>query len=158
MVTSRFELAPTLWNQVQQFQNEMNRLFDRWGHNREWSSLGAFPPINVWEEGDKVLVEAELPGLDLKDLETFVTGGRQLTIKGERKPPQVDKGVWHRQERTYGSFIRSLSLPFPVDPEHVDARFEHGVLKITLAKHESAKPRKIAVKADTNAGSVPRPA
>jgi HSP20 family protein len=150
MVMSRLELAPSLWNQVQQFQNEMNRLFDRWSHTHTWSSLGAFPAVNVWEEGDKVFVEAELPGLDLKDLEIFVTGGRQLTVKGERKQATPPKGVWHRQERSYGSFIRSLSLPFAVDAEKVEARFENGVLKVTLEKHESSKPRKIAVKGEAN--------
>ncbi len=148
MVMSRFELAPSLWNQVQQFQSEMNRIFDRWNHGHSWTSVGAFPPVNVWEEGDKVFVEAELPGLDLKDLEIFVTGGRQLTVKGERKPVTPEKGVWHRQERSYGSFIRSLTLPVAVDPDKVEARFENGVLKVTLAKHESAKPRKIAVKGE----------
>src|SRR5438105_3194539 len=140
MVMSRFELGPTLWNQVQQLQNEMNRMFDRWGHNHTWSSLGAFPAVNVWEEGEKVFVEAELPGLDLKDLEIFVTGGRQLTIKGERKPVSAEKGVWHRQERSYGSFIRSLTLPFAVDPDKVEAAFDNGILRGTLAKHESARP------------------
>jgi HSP20 family protein len=150
MVMSRFELAPSLWNQVQNFQTEMNRLFDRWGHTHSWTALGAFPAVNVWEEGDKVFVEAELPGLDLKDLEIFVTGGRQLTIKGERKQFTPEKGVWHRQERSYGSFIRSLSLPIAVDAEKVEARFENGVLKVSLAKHESAKPRKIAVTAEAN--------
>jgi len=150
MVMSRFEVAPALWNQVHQFQNEMNRLFDRWGHNHAWSSLGAFPAVNVWEETDKVQVEAELPGLDLNDLDIFVTGGRQLTIKGERKQFTPEKGIWHRQERSFGSFIRSLSLPFAVDPDKVEAHFENGVLKITLAKHESAKPRKIAVKGESN--------
>jgi len=150
MVMSRFELAPSLWNQVQQFQNEMNRLFDRWGHTNSWTAMGAFPPVNVWEEGDTILVEAELPGLDLKDLEIFVTGGRQLAIKGERKQVTPEKGVWHRQERSYGSFIRSLALPFAVDPEHVEAKLENGILTVKLAKHESAKPRKIAVKAEGN--------
>jgi len=150
MVMSRFEFAPSLWNQVQNFQNDMNRLFDRWNHTHGWTAQGAFPAVNVWEEGEQVFVEAELPGLDLKDLEIFVTGGRQLTIKGERKQFTPEKGVWHRQERSYGSFIRSLTLPFAVDPEKVDAHFEDGVLKVTLAKHESAKPRKIAVKAETN--------
>jgi HSP20 family protein len=149
MVMSRFELAPSLWNQVHQFQHEMNRFFDKWNRGTPWTAIGAFPPVNVWEEGDKVFVEAELPGLDLKDLEIFVTGGRQLTVKGERKPMTPEKGVWHRQERSYGSFIRSLTLPIAVDADKVEARFENGVLKVTLAKHESAKPRKIAVKGET---------
>ena len=66
----------------------MNRLFDRWNGDGGHSSLfgfGGYPPMNVWEEGDEVFVEAELPGQDLKDLEIYVTGGNQLTIKGERK-------------------------------------------------------------------------
>src|SRR5258708_40125870 len=106
----------------------MNRFFDRWSHTHSWSALGAFPAVNVWEEAERVFVEAELPGLDLKDLEIFVTGGRQLTIKGERKQFTPEKGVWHRQERSYGSFIRSLALPFAVDAEKVEAHLEYGVL------------------------------
>jgi HSP20 family protein len=86
--------------------------------------------------------------MDFKDLEIFVTAGNQLTIKGERKQPETEKGVWHRQERTYGNFTRTFTLPYPVDADKVDARLENGVLLIKLAKHESARPRKIAVKAE----------
>jgi len=95
----------------------------------------------------EVFVEAELPGQDLKDLEIYVTAGNQLTIKGERKQCSADKGVWHRQERTFGHFTRTLTLPFPVNADNVDARLENGLLKVKLAKHESARPRKIEVKA-----------
>jgi HSP20 family protein len=137
----------SLWNRLHQFQSEMNRLFDRWpGDGQEVEA--PFPAVNVWEEGDELWVEAELPGLALSDLEIYVTGDNQLTIKGERKAQVPEKGVQHRQERSYGSFVRVLTLPYAVDPENVDARFEHGVLKIKLAKHESAKPRKIAVKGE----------
>jgi HSP20 family protein len=140
--------TPT-WNPFQQFQTEMNRLFDRWTDGGSlFEGFGSFPPVNVWEENDHLFVESELPGMDLKGLEIFVTGGNQLTIKGERKPPQTEKGVWHRQERTYGSFKRTFTLPYPVDADKVDARLENGVLLIKLAKHESARPRKIAVKAE----------
>jgi HSP20 family protein len=129
-------------------QGEMNRLFDRWGGDgtRALGLTTAYPAINVWEEGDQVLLEAELPGLDLKDLELYVTGGNQFTIKGERKASLPEKAVAHRQERGFGSFSRSLTLPFVVDAEKVDARFENGVLTVKLTKHESAKPRKIVVK------------
>jgi HSP20 family protein len=138
-----------VWNQLQQFQTEMNRLFDRWnGGPGPGYGFAAFPALNVSEEGDRLCVEAELPGLDLKDLEIYVTGGNQLTIKGERKPSVPENGVWHRQERVFGSFSRSLTLPFPVDPDKVDARLENGVLTVKLAKHESARPRKISVKAE----------
>jgi HSP20 family protein len=137
----------TLWNQLAQFQHEMNRLFDRWGGPGA-AAAPAFPPVNVWEENDHVVLEAELPGLELKGLEIFVTGGNQLSLKGERKTPLAEKAVWHRQERAQGTFQRSLTLPFPVDADKVEARLENGVLRVQLAKHESARPRKIQVKAE----------
>jgi HSP20 family protein len=138
----------SVWNQLQQVQREMNRLFDRWGTGGDWprAFTPAYPVVNVWEDADSVYVEAEMPGLDLKDLEIYVTGGNQLALKGERKPDVPSKGVWHRQERGHGSFARVLTLPFEVDREKVDARFENGVLLVKLAKHAAAKPRKITVK------------
>ena len=148
MPASRRLPANNLWNQLQQLQGEMNQLFSRWGEDGgRWGGLvGGYPALNVWEDADQVFVEAELPGLDLKDLEIYVTGGNQLTLKGERKPNVPEKGLWHRQERGFGKFSRSLTLPFNVDADKVEARFEQGVLQIKLAKHESAKPRKIHVK------------
>jgi HSP20 family protein len=145
---SHWQPFTPLWNQLQQLQGEMNRLFDRWSEPGSPMGPASFPAVNVWEEGDHVLIEAELPGLDLKDLEIYVTGGNQLTVKGERKPLVAEKGVWHRQERAYGHFTRSLTMPFPVDADKVDARLENGVLLVRLAKHESARPRKIQVKAE----------
>ncbi len=149
MRASRWQSFQPLWNPLQQFQSEMNRLFDRWsGPENPLAGYATFPAVNVWEEGDQLLVEAELPGLDIKGLEIYVTGGNQLTLKGERQAHVPEKGVWHRQERTFGRFSRSLTLPYPVDPEKVDARLENGVLLVKLAKHESARPRKISVKAE----------
>jgi len=148
MRSSRWQSFSPVWNQLQQFQSEMNRLFDRWSDGSPFGGSAAFPPLNVWEDGERVCVEAELPGLDLKDLEIYVTGGNQLTVKGERKPCVPEQGVWHRQERAFGVFTRSLTLPYPVDADKVDARLENGVLQVKLTKHESARPRKIAVKAE----------
>ncbi len=136
------------WSQLNQFQSDINQLFNRFGDGVNFAMPTTFPAINVWEEGDQVRVEVELPGMDMKDLEIHVTGGNQLSIKGERKQPFPQDGVWHRQERGYGKFARVLTLPYVVDPEKVEARFENGVLRITLAKHESAKPRKIPIKAE----------
>jgi HSP20 family protein len=148
MRSSRWQSFNPVWNQFQQFQDEMNRLFDRWSNGGPFAAPSSFPALNVWEDGEEVFVEAELPGLNLKDLEIYVTGGNQLTIKGERKPNLPEKGVWHRQERSFGAFNRSLTLPFPVDADKVDARLEDGVLHLKLTKHESARPRKIPVKAE----------
>jgi HSP20 family protein len=132
---------------MQQLQTEMNRLFDRWGDGGQRGPAAEFPAVNVWENADNVYVEAELPGLEAKDLEIHVTGGNQLTLKGERKQQTPPQGVVHRQERGFGAFTRVLTLPFPVNAEKVDAKFENGVLCLTLAKHEAARPRKIVVKA-----------
>jgi HSP20 family protein len=147
---SRWQPFGSLWNELQTLQSEMNHVFDRWGENgsRLLGLAPAYPALNVWEDSDAVHVEAELPGLDLKGLEIYVTGGNQLTIKGERTQPVVEKGVWHRQERSFGAFTRSLTLPFNVDADKVDARFDNGVLVVKLAKHESAKPRRIEVKSE----------
>ena len=89
-----------------------------------------------------------MPGMELNDLEIYVSGGNQLTIKGERKQPKLDKGAWHRQERGFGSFARVVNLPVDVNAERVEARLVNGVLAITMPKSETAKPRKITVKAE----------
>jgi HSP20 family protein len=148
MNLSRWQPYSPLWGQLQQMQSEMNRLFDRWGGAGGVPGGAGYPAVNVWEDADSVFVEAELPGLDLKDLEIYVTGGNQLSIKGERKQVNPGKGIWHRQERGFGTFTRLLTLPFEVNADKVEARLENGVLFIKLAKQESAKPRKISVKAE----------
>jgi HSP20 family protein len=150
MRLTRWQPFTPVYNQLQQFQHEMNQLFDRWGGDgvNRWFGAASFPALNVWEDADQLYVEAELPGLDLKDLEIYVTNGNQLTLKGKRKQPQTEKGVWHRQERGFGAFVRTLTLPFVVDADKVDARFENGVLLVKLAKHETAKAHKITVKAE----------
>lgn len=133
------------WAQLQQLQSEMNRLFDRWGSDGA-SQPAAFPAANIWEDHEALHVEMELPGLDLKNLEIYVTGDNQLAIKGERRVSLPEKAVVHRQERAFGSFTRVLTLPTPVDADKVEARLENGILSLRLAKHEAAKPRKIPVK------------
>jgi HSP20 family protein len=150
MRPARWQSFNPVWNQLHHLQSEMNQLFDRWGDDgrRLLGLPGGFPAVNVWEDVEAVHVEAELPGLDLKDLEIYVTGGNQLSLKGTRKQQVPEKAVCHREERTFGTFSRVIALPFPVDADKVDARFEQGVLMINLPKHESSRPRKINVKAE----------
>src|SRR5438876_6615216 len=145
MRLSRWQPFTPFLDQLQQLQGEMNRLVERWGGDGGWARpfAATYPAVNVWEDADNVFVEAELPGLDLKDLEIYVTGGNQLTLKGERKRQTPEKAVFHRQERSFGAFTRVLTLPFAVNSEKVEARLENGVLWVKLAKHESVKPRKI---------------
>lgn len=136
--------TPSAWNSFNQLQGEMNRIFERFDNSRQETAV--FPLLNLWQQGDTYHLEAELPGLDLADLEVAVTGPNQLTLKGERKSATPDGGTPHRQERAFGSFVRTVSLPTDIDADRVDARLENGVLKISLPKHEAAKPRKIAIK------------
>jgi HSP20 family protein len=148
MFTTRWQPFNPVWNQLTQLRNEVTRMFDRWGDNGTQAPMPTlFPAVNIWEEGDSILVEAELPGLEMNDLEIFVTGADQLTLKGERKAQVPAECSWHRQERGFGSFVRVLTLPIPVDANRVEAQLEHGVLRLKLAKHDAAKPRKIPVKA-----------
>jgi len=144
MFFSRITMNP-VWRSLDEMQHEDNRVFDRWGQHP--FGIGDFPALNVWEQDEALHVEAELPGLELRDLEIFVTGHNQLTLKGERKAPIVEKGVAHRQERAFGKFVRTVTLPYAVDENAVEARFDNGILKIRLPKHETAKPRKIEIKA-----------
>jgi len=144
MFFTRWSMNP-VWRSLNEMQHEVNRVFDRWGQHP--FGIGEFPTINLWEDNETLVLESELPGLEMQDLEIFVTGQNQLTLKGERKPPTAQKGTIHRQERPFGKFTRTVTLPFAVDADHIEARFENGVLRVRLPKHEAAKPRKIAIKA-----------
>ncbi len=136
------------WNVAEwsRWQSEMDRMFERFagGLPRRFAQA-AYPALNLWEDNDQLCVEAELPGFELDELEIFVNGGKQLTIKGQRRQVTAEGGVWHRQERTFGSFERTIELPHDVDADKVSAELKQGVLTITLPKREEAKPRRIAV-------------
>lgn len=136
--------AQNVWGPFNQLQSEVNRIFERYDGSR--GEPAAFPALNLWETENGYQLEAELPGIPLKDLEITVVGPNQLTIKGQRTTPEVKDGTPHRQERAFGHFARSVTFPAALDADKVEAALENGVLKLTLPKHESAKPRKIAIK------------
>lgn len=148
MLVTRWSPLGESWREFNRLQAEMNRLFGRFAPDREPSMAVSYPALNIWEDTDHLYAEAELPGMDMKDLEIFVTGDNQLSIKGERKPPQIENAGWHRQERGFGAFARVVTLPVAVDADRVSAEFQHGVLTIKLPKSERVKPRRIAVKAE----------
>jgi HSP20 family protein len=122
------------------------------GLNRALSDFAArsaqgFPSINLWTGENSILVEAELPGMSADDVD-ITLNQNVLTLRGERRPDEPDNqqaGAWHRRERTYGRFSRAIRLPFRVDPEKVQARFNHGILQIELVQPETDRPRKISV-------------
>lgn len=100
----------------------------------------------MWRDEVGAVVTAELPGLKLEDIEISVTGDT-LTLKGDYAQPEKDEDIrYHRQERRYGKFSRSLQLPFNVDAEKVEASYKNGVLKISLPQSEADKPKKIQIK------------
>ncbi|MCE9566403.1 MAG: Hsp20/alpha crystallin family protein [Planctomycetes bacterium] len=134
----------TLWNEFNQVQDE----FAKWlGRATTVTGIPA-PQISVWEDENTVFAEADLPGVDPANLEVTVTEGNQLTVVGERKPPEVPTAAWIRQERPFGKFTRVVGLPALVDADKVEAKYVDGVLRLTLPKHEAAKPRKIVVKGE----------
>ena len=131
-------------------REEMNDLLSRfWSHTSEPFGLAEWSPaLDVSETDDAVLVHAEIPGIDPKELDIAVVGDT-LTIRGEKKDETEREGRnFHRVERRYGSFTRSLRLPTPVDAEHVTARAAAGVLEIRLPKKEEARPKRIQIKTD----------
>jgi HSP20 family protein len=135
---------------VQQFRDEMGRLFDEFFTEVPswvpWDLGGrGFPAVNVWEDEQNLYAEAELPGLTMSDVEVFAKGN-ELTIKGERKPVQEEGTAYHRRERGVGPFNRVLRLPVDIDADKVEAKLHDGVLTITLPKAEAARPRKIEVR------------
>jgi HSP20 family protein len=136
-------------------QDEMNRLFEStlFGENatssRGGRSIVWAPPIDVVEGKDKVIVNAELPGIKPDEVELSVEDG-VLTIKGERKFSEEMEGEnLHRIERAYGYFERRIGLPKTLDPEKISAAYADGVLHIELPKAEETKPKHIPIKVDT---------
>lgn len=104
------------------------------------------PPTDVFEDAEGLKIVAELPGLTAQDVKLTVEN-QTLTIRGERKRIAEEKTTRvHRYERSYGSFERSFTLPNTVDVERVEAKFEHGVLTVTLPRAERAKPQTIEVR------------
>ncbi len=128
-------------------RDAMDRLLEesfvgpRWGLQAEAKSLA----LDVYETDDNIVVTAAVPGVNPDDIEISITGD-MLTIKGEtRSEEKVEEGAYIRQERRYGSFQRSLTLPTEVQVDEAAATFEHGELKLTLPKREEVKPKSIKI-------------
>lgn len=133
---------------LRELQDRMNRLFeDRVpafpGVER---GTGTFPPLDIRVDAESVLVTAELPGVALESLDLSITGDT-LSLKGERKAPEVPEDRYHRRERSFGHFARLVSLPERVDADKIQATLKDGVLRVRLPKAASAKPRTIQVTA-----------
>lgn len=148
---ARFNGFGGLWDEVTRAQDEFARLVGRFGLPnvaQHVASGGTGPAMNVWEDDNGFHAEADLPGIDPAKLDITVTEGNQLTVSGERTPPEVKGAAWVRQERPFGRFTRVVGLPSMVDADRVEAKYENGVLRLSLPKSEAARPRKITVKGE----------
>jgi HSP20 family protein len=126
------------------FQDSLSRLLSE-QTSRPWS-----PPVDIYETENELVVKADVPEVDPKNVAIQMENGT-LTLKGERRFEEQGNGRgFHRIERGYGSFVRAFSLPDTVDPEKVKADYKNGVLTITLPKKEVAKPKTINVEVTNN--------
>ena len=139
-------------SELVRFRDEIDNLFNRFFDmdvplarrlfgEGEWA-----PRLDISERTGEIIVKAEIPGCDAKDIDVTLEG-RLLTIRGEKKKESEDSAEnYHRLERAYGSFSRMVELPADVDPEAIDATYKKGILKLVLRKIGASEAKKIAIK------------
>lgn len=152
----------TRWDPFQELQtwsDRMNRLLGQEGRtaarrDEENFVAGSWvPPVDIVEGKDKIELKVELPGFKEDQVQLTVEDGL-LTIRGERKFESEDKEEnYHRIERSYGTFVRSFTLPRTVDQNRIQANFADGILAIEMSKREETKPKQIPIKAGQAAGA-----
>jgi HSP20 family protein len=143
--------ALTPWTGLSTMKQEMDRLFDRFweGDSPQLPSMGTWAPaLDVSETKDAIMVKAEVPGMDSKDIQLSLHD-QTLTLKGEKKQEKEEKDEhYYRAERSYGAFVRAVRLPATVDGSKVAAIFKNGLLTVTLPKAPAAKGTTIPIKAE----------
>jgi HSP20 family protein len=129
-------------NELQQLQQRMNRLFEGGANGAQlWA-----PVVDVTENENEIVLEAELPGMKKDEIDIQLNGDT-LTLRGERQIEQSQKDEqYHRVERQYGAWQRSFQIEIPIDAQKVSADYESGVLTVRLPKAEEIKPRQIEIK------------
>jgi HSP20 family protein len=139
-----------IFSELNLTKDRLNRLF---GRNEAWETEGALsladwaPSVDVLEKENEILIKAELPGVDAKDVAVTVDNN-VLTLKGERHlEKDVKKESYHRMECAYGTFFRSFTLPSSVDAANVRAEYKDGLLSLTLPKRTVSKSRTVEIKA-----------
>lgn len=134
-------------NQLERFLRETFSpvLGEEEASTRTWA-----PPVDIYENGESLVLKAELPGVNPDDVEIRVEDNT-LYLKGERKfEKDVQEQNYHRVERSYGTFTRTFSLPNSIDADKVAANYKDGVLTLTMPKKEEAKPKTIKINVTKN--------
>ena len=145
-------MALTRWEPFREFgimQDRINRMFEDVG--RDWrggepsSTTTWSPSVDIYETDGEIMVQAELPGVDRKDISLNLEKN-VLTLKGERRfEKETKEENYHRIERAYGGFSRSFSIPAIVDEEKIKADYKDGILRIALPKKEQVRPKQIQI-------------
>jgi HSP20 family protein len=151
-------MALVRWDPIRELdslQGDMNRLFDRFFEGRTGNATSRrwIPAMDLVETEDHLVLRGDLPGMTEDDVNIEIKDN-VLTVSGDREAEHEDKGEgYHRVERSFGSFSRSLSLPHGIDPEKVDAKFDNGVLEVRIPKPAEAKPTRVQIGKGTVEGS-----
>ncbi|HKP73512.1 MAG TPA: Hsp20/alpha crystallin family protein [Pyrinomonadaceae bacterium] len=146
---------------LRMLQDEVNRLFSSNLSSRSFADEGIArgawaPTVDIYENKDHIVLEAELPGMNREDFELSIENN-VLTLRGERRFEKRDEqDNYHRVERAYGSFSRSFTLPQTVSPENVTAEYKNGVLRVVLQKREEVKARRIEIAGEGAASAQPK--
>jgi HSP20 family protein len=151
-------MALVRWDPIRELdslQSDMNRLFDRFFEGRAANGISRrwIPAMDLLETEDHLVLRGDLPGMTEDDVDIEIKDN-VLTVSGERKAEHEDKGEgYHRVERSFGSFSRSLTLPAGVDAGQVEASFDNGVLEVRIPKPAEAKPTRVQIGTGTVEGS-----
>ncbi len=142
---SRWKFNPA--GSLDELRQEVDRLCESYlGGFRPGALIAGrkFPPIDLWEDGESIVVQAELPGVSTENVEINLLGNT-LTLKGFRPPSAVTGATVHRKEQQTGDFERAVALPTEVDPDRVEATLKDGLLTVTIRKSQVIAARKVAV-------------
>jgi len=155
-------MARLMWNwtaadPMSRFRSAVDRLFEGFGEGempwRSFEETDAYPRMAAADVGDRYVLEADVPGVRMEDLEITCLD-RTLTIRGERAEPEESAGSYERRERPAGTFLRSVELPEEVDAAKTEAVLEEGILRITIPKTQRADPRRIEIRTPARAAGT----
>ncbi|MBN1960707.1 MAG: Hsp20/alpha crystallin family protein [Deltaproteobacteria bacterium] len=144
MFGNEFSLARTWapWRELSRLHDEFNRVFSNASDGRIVNT----PAINVWTNDEGAILRALLPDTAPEDIDISVLGD-SVTISGKRNLPEADKDTtYHRREREFGSFSRTLQMPYRLESDQVEATFKNGILELKLPRANADRPKRIAVK------------
>ena len=133
------------WYPFAGFQREVGRIFENFEVLQAWPVPRGVPALNLYDDGDRYFLVVPLPGLGAEEVDVSITG-ETLIVRGDRRRAEgVEEESYRRQERSFGRWTRTVTMPDRVEVSEVSASFSHGVLTVILPKADEAKPRQISV-------------